>query len=181
MTLDEFIEKVCQRPLPSNPMARIRTLAKELAEGTLEGVWNTSSFPTYDGQSQRAVYGRWFWRIETVEIYIFERWDNQCPSLDLLEYNGYLAPLEIGGSGRVLRLTENAFRLVEEVQPSTIFISYKRSESSAFAMLVLKALKEKGLDAFLDMSIKPGDNWHQHIKEKIESHDHFVLLLGKKH
>ena len=30
---EAFMQRVMQRPLPNNPMARIRTLAKELAEG----------------------------------------------------------------------------------------------------------------------------------------------------
>ena len=48
MDIHEFLDKVCQRPLPQNPMARIRTLAKELAEGAVEViVRNTmSSSPT---------------------------------------------------------------------------------------------------------------------------------------
>lgn len=34
MTIDEFIKKVFARPLPQSEMARVRTLAKELAEST---------------------------------------------------------------------------------------------------------------------------------------------------
>ncbi|MFN8373099.1 MAG: toll/interleukin-1 receptor domain-containing protein [Anaerolineae bacterium] len=61
---------------------------------------------------------------------------------------------------------------------STIFISYRRRESSAFALLVLARLKEHGLDAFLDMTIKPGDTRYAHIKEQIESCDFFIVLLN---
>ena len=34
-----FIQKVMQRPLPSSPMERIKTLARELAEGASEEIW----------------------------------------------------------------------------------------------------------------------------------------------
>ncbi len=48
-----------------------------------------------------------------------------------------------------------------------------------FALLVLSRLKAFDLDAFLDMSIRPGDNWHAYIKEQIHQRDYLVLLLGK--
>jgi hypothetical protein len=37
---EQFMEKVMQRSLPHNPMARVRMLAKELAEGALDHVWD---------------------------------------------------------------------------------------------------------------------------------------------
>ena len=39
MTIEEFISQVRKRELPSNPMARIETYARELAEGAAYGLW----------------------------------------------------------------------------------------------------------------------------------------------
>jgi hypothetical protein len=90
---------------------------------------------------------------------------------------GYLTRLP---RGEGFEITKAAFDLVEEVEPSKIFISYKRSDSSAFALLVLARLKQYGLDPFLDMTIQPGEDWHAQLKENIQKRDYFVLLLGKQ-
>ncbi len=46
---DTFLKRVSQRPLPQNPMTRIRFLAKELAEGAAVGLWGIS-FRMFRGQ-----------------------------------------------------------------------------------------------------------------------------------
>jgi hypothetical protein len=38
----DWLERIVQYPLPQNKMARVRVLAKELAEGASEGFWDTS-------------------------------------------------------------------------------------------------------------------------------------------
>jgi hypothetical protein len=83
-------------------------------------------------------------------------------------------------SQAVLYLTRAAFDLLEDVEPSSIFISYRREDSSAFALLVLARLKAAGLDAFLDLTIQPGANWRTHIQNEIVTRDHLILLLGKQ-
>ncbi|MAS32850.1 MAG: hypothetical protein CL610_02510 [Anaerolineaceae bacterium] len=163
MTLDEFLDNVCQRPLPQNPLARIRTLAKELAEGALAEIWDVN-IRIDRGRVKEA----------SVETYFTQRWDNSYPKIPLAARSGYLHY-----DGSMLTIEQSAFELVEETEPSTIFISYRRSESSAFALLVLKYLKEAGLEPFLDMSLVPGEDWHAGLKERIQSRDYFILLLGK--
>jgi hypothetical protein len=154
MTPDEFIEKMCQRHLPQNQMARVRTLAKEMAEGVLEGVWGNS------------VYGDEF------AAYLSKRWKSNAPPLHILAANGYIehemSPAPIAA----------AYALVELTEPSTIFISYKRSESSAFALLVLARLKQGGLEPFLDLALEPGEDWQAGLKNRIQSRDYFVWILG---
>lgn len=177
MDLEEFIAKVSQKPLPNNPMARIRTLAKELAEGVVIGLWNTKIYFVSTPPDEYGGSNINYDEFSSAELtnYLSQRWDNNQPKLQLLKTLDYIDWLTGG-----FEITKSAFSLLEEIEPSTIFISYKRSESSPFALLVLGRLKEKGLEAFLDMSMRPGDDWHAHIKEQIESHDFMVLLLGKE-
>ncbi len=62
--------------------------------------------------------------------------------------------------------------------PYNVFISYKRSESSAFALLVLARLKEHNLVSFLDMALEAGGNWHADLEARIKENDYFIVLLG---
>ncbi len=171
MELDQFIARAMNRPLSNNPMARIRLLAKEFAEGAVEGVWGTS-LSTFRGEFNEA----------SVKRYLEERWNNDFPPPRLLVSNNLLevSPDTAYSMSGALNITKAAFDLLEEVESSQIFISYRREDSSAFALLVLARLKAEGLDAFLDLAIQPGANWRTHIQEEITSRDHLILLLGKQ-
>jgi len=163
---EQFMTKVMQRPLPDNPMARIRMLAKELAEGAVEGIWD-ADFRVFRG----ALIG------DNILVYVERRWkEAKFPALGLLVSNGYFSVPD----DQTVALTQAAFRLLDQVEPASIFISYRRSDSSAFALLVLARLKAAGLEAFLDLTIQPGENWRNHIREQITSRGYFILLLGKE-
>jgi hypothetical protein len=162
--LETFIQKVCQRPLPNNPLSRVRTFAKELAEGAVEGVWDTS-ISTFRGEiNQRQVME-----------YNSRRWGDNTPRISLLLGNGYAV-----SETNSIVLNKSAFDLLEEAEPATLFISYKRSESSAFALLVLARLKAEGLEPFLDVSLVPGEDWQAGLKDRIQKYDYFISLLGKE-
>lgn len=167
MELAEFIAKVKGRPLPANPMARIRTLAKELAEGATEDVWGGAIYSFRGAISD-----------DRVNQYLAERWGDNPPAIYLLISNDFLRVEEQSSSQAQLHITKNAFDLLEITEPASIFISYRREDSSAFALLILARLKAEGLNAFLDLTIQPGDNWRDHIRNEIQSRDHFILLLG---
>jgi hypothetical protein len=77
-------------------------------------------------------------------------------------------------------LDKAAFDLVQEAEIADVFISYRRKDSSAFAMFVLTRLKMAGLNAYLDMAIPAGDDWKERVKAEIEKREYFVLLLGKE-
>lgn len=161
-----WLTKVCARELPQNPMARIRTVAKELAEGAAENHW---------GISIRVFRGAIVESEERVVQYLTQRWEMNYPNLTLLVSNGYLQ-----ADNNDLYLTRAAFDLLQEAEPASIFISYKRSESSAFALLVLARLKQAGLEPFLDLALVPGENWSQGLKERIGNYDYLIALLGRE-
>ena len=76
-------------------------------------------------------------------------------------------------------LTQSAIALIDETEPYNVFISYKRSESSALALLVLARLKEHDLIPFVDMALEAGGNWHADLEDRIRACDYFIVLLGE--
>lgn len=167
MELAEFIAVVKTRPLPANPMARVRTLAKELAEGAAEKVWGIAIY-SFRGAINDS----------EVNTYLAERWGDNAPSVGLLVSNDFIRVVQDNTQQAQLFITKSAFDLLDITEPASIFISYRREDSSAFALLILARLKAEGLNAFLDLTIQPGDNWREHIKAEIQSRENFVLLLG---
>jgi len=166
---EQFLERILERPLPQNPMQRVRTLAKELAEGAAVGHWSMYLY-TFRG----ALMGDQ----DHLLAYMTKRWNDNFPGFDLLMGNQYLQPYSPNSD--TLVLTREAFELLDEAEPASIFVSYKRSESSAFALLVLARLKAEGLEPFLDLSLVPGEDWQKGLKERIQKYDHLIALLGKE-
>jgi hypothetical protein len=168
---EAWLENVCQRPLSTydTPMLQAKTLAKEIAEGAAEGFWKPKFL--IDGGYQ--VHGN-------IAAFITRKWNlgiaQRSHWFEFLISNGYL--VQHGKSA--LEITPLAIGLVNEPEPTSIFISYRRKDSSAFALLILKELKTAGLEAFLDLSLEPGEDWHKGLKERIQSYDYFILVLGKE-
>ncbi|MDD9956895.1 MAG: toll/interleukin-1 receptor domain-containing protein [Anaerolineaceae bacterium] len=188
MSLEEFLAKVCARPMPSDRMAQVRTVARELAEGVLDEQWSTSIWLYRDTARDRLEI-----HTENLEQYFSKRWRQEsekrakhdlAPLLDekrlfdLLVANFFISP-PVSETGLIHTIEQNCFDLLEEIERATIFVSYRRSESSSFALLVLNYLKSASLVAFLDLALEPGENWHASLEEKIAFCDYFVLLLGK--
>lgn len=163
MTLDEFVAKITQQPLPGHPMERVRILAKELAEGAVAGLWDVYIF-TFRNEIND----------EAVDSYLQKRWNGEYPNLEILISNEYLKK-----SGDTLYITREAFALLDEVESAKIFISYRRRESSAFALLVLARLKAAGLEAFVDLSLVPGEDWQKGLRERIQKYSYLIALMSK--
>lgn len=188
MSLEEFLAKVCARPMPSNRMAQVRTLAKELAEGVLDEQWSTSiwlyrlpardQLEIHDDNLEQYMQERWRDASDEREARSLPRLLDEKRLFDLLIAGDFLSsPVEPNGA--IHTIEQKCIDLLEANEPETIFVSYKRNESSAFALLTLRYLKQHGMEAFLDLAIDPGANWHASLEEKIEICDFMVLLLGK--
>jgi hypothetical protein len=178
LNIQDYLTQVSQRALPKNPMARVRVLAKELAEGASEELWGTTIsiyYPT-EGDDADKIFSN---RSENLDAYFATRWERKPPWMSLLEKNGYLTVAQQSRFGVDFDITKAAFDLLEVVEPSAAFISYRRADSSAFALLILARMKAEGLEAFLDLSIVPGDNWQTHIKDQVQKRDYLILLLGQ--
>lgn len=187
---EDWFGQVSQRVLPNDRIERIRTFARELAEGVLEEFWPSdplnAHIRTNHASGSISAFIQDFRsfskdeimsirnenrRAQNILLYLGERWDFNCPTQDTMQANGYF---------KGVTLSQLAFELINETPLVTIFVSYKRSESSAFALLVLSRLKAAGLEPFLDLALVPGENWHAGLKERIQQYDTFVLLLGKE-
>lgn len=185
-----WLAQVSQRVLPNDRIERIRTFARELADGVLEEFWRSDPLNEHirTNQSEGSVAAfiqdfRSFSKDEIISVrnenrraqnilrYLGERWDFNCPTQDTMQATGYF---------KGVTLSQLAFELINETPLVTIFVSYKRSESSAFALLILSRLKAAGLEPFLDLALVPGENWHAGLKERIEKYDTFILILGKE-
>lgn len=178
MTLEEFCEKCNKRDIPTNPMARIRTYARELAEGAIYELW-TMHFNRYAVTASNPDTGHHDSSEQKIQHYLQERWGaiDNAPNFDLLIRLNYLERISNDGS---VALSQTAFELLSDVEALNIFISYKRSESSAFALLLHDRLRAAGLNAFVDMQLKAGLNWQKQLKANIKDADYMIVLLGRE-
>lgn len=181
MTLEEFCDKCKKRDIPAHPMARIKTFARELAEGAIYGLWNIhfnyyaviADNPDMDdtGRGENAIH-----------TYTLARWGDtvNAPNIDLMMRLNYLESMGADGYSSSVTIAREAFDLLSDVDALTIFISYKRSESSAFALLLHDRLGVAGLNPFVDMQLKAGLNWQNQLRSHIKEADYFIALLGKE-
>jgi hypothetical protein len=209
MTVEEFLKQIAKRPLPMNHMERVRVFAREMAEGAVSGIWEATivsgeipyltdideivrnlgrrlseiihDISLYDDFYQKLL------KVETVFIhldypelaafinYLIVRWKGDFPDLGLLVNNGYLTFKE-----HKMIITKEAFQLLQESDDASVFISYKRSESSSFALLVHDRLKLSGLSPFVDMQLQPGQQWYAELEKNIKNSDYFIILLSNK-
>ena len=163
--LKKFLEERSKIPIPSGDVARVRLLAKELALGLHRGLWDDFICvnPRYGPDHEHL---QWFWQ---------ERWGTHDFEhfAELLQFHGYVYVRD------AFRLGGGTVALLDETEPYNVFISYKRSESSALALLILARLKEHGLIPFVDMALEAGGNWHADLEARIKENDYFIILLGQ--
>lgn len=177
---------------PQDGLGDVQDLARDLAYGALSGDWNSQikvqgsqkwGFPWVerdqpDSDNQRKFYKKW---VKSAD---------ESPGYATLVSLGYLrvgfTQLQPGGvmlpSITEYYLTEKAFELLQKPAISkSIFISYRRRESSAFALLIEARLRNAGADPdkiFVDKNMAGGEKWEQRILAEIKSCNYFVCLIG---
>ena len=176
-------------PVPDDPAKRLDRLAHDLAWG----VWNNKWRNVFNLQGIPA-WGelRFARRMNTTELqeYLAKAWDNQPPNPAQLVDLGILTEVPGGIRGNdtaSYRLSRNGLELARTAKPGPIFISYRRSESTAFAMLIADRLKANRLVPFLDdqpdredqgVALKPGGKWRPDLEEAIESREYVIVLVA---
>ena len=100
------------------------------------------------------------------------------PRANLFGHAPYRRPLWLNMKASGSTLPSSIPTCCHEAPPYKVFVSYKHSESSAFALLVVTRLKEHGLYAFCDMRLVPGDPWHAELENRVRDSKFQVLLLG---
>jgi hypothetical protein len=150
-------------PVPDDPILRIHHFARDLAYGVMAGDW-------YINIDDIMSFPRLYRDVEGYEK-LAKKWEEtNSPDPVFLDVYGYV--------DRSI-LTQKAFDLLNQSIPASIFISYSRKDSSAFALLLLARFKAIGMEPFLDMKdLKPGDEWHGLLQEEIRNRDYFVCLIG---
>jgi hypothetical protein len=163
-------------PVPDDPIQRVHAFARDLAYGAITDLWSSrlklstksSSFADYEFEQ---------WANARNEKLLFEvarKWESHFPSSTLLVSLGYLTQTD----REHYHITDKAFTLLEQPAPASVFISYRRQESSAFALLLLARFKAHGLEPFLDMNIEPGEDWHAELEQQVVTCEHLIALLG---
>lgn len=155
---------------PESVIQRVHSLAYDLAYGVVKNFW-TSELNSGWSFSEAEDTGTGKLR---------KKWKGKWPSTNLLLAFGYLHLISHERNDtKWYVLTPKAFDLLENAGPKSVFISYRRSESSLFALLLVSRLKAVGLDPFLDMQdIKPGDKWEERLKQEVYSRQYFICLIS---
>ncbi len=180
---------------PNNFLQDVEDLARDLAYGASIGEWDASV-----AVGHYAVNSFGFWwaeeMMERTELQeeFFQKWIGPRgesvagPRYDTLEAFGFMTHttgrLSADESDKLLyALTRKAFDLLQKpAQSPSIFVSYRRKESSAFALLVEARLRIAGADAeriFIDKDIPGGALWEQHISQQASACDVFICLIGQ--
>jgi TIR domain len=173
------------QPVPADLIERVHRLARDLAWGVSNKQWGVNIPWNVMGKG-------WYAHLSaTFAIYVEQTWGGEHPPLDMLEPFGYVTYREIKMSfmagtqtinqdQRDYVLTEKAFALLAKPNtPPSVFISYRRAESSAFGLLIVARLKAAGVpNPFIDMNIEPGAEWNAHLQQVVQHSRYFILLIA---
>ncbi len=173
-----MIDNPLEQPAPENAIERIHTFARDLAYLTVtkgvssEYIIVRNAWYRYDDNSPE----------NSTELKA--KWGEQMPSPPLMIAFGYLL-LSRAHAGRqeedAYILTEKAFSLLDAplVAPA-VFVSYRRRESSALALLVEARLKfaDSMVDVFVDKDIPVGKHWEDELRERVQDCTYFVCVIG---
>ena len=175
--LVKFIEERSKLPIPSRDVARVKLLAKELVIGVHRKLWSENLQITPSSEIGKSVP----WETNLKEYWSC-RWGDTDISheIKLLRLHGYVDDVLDTMGRSCARLSGAAAALIDESEPYDIFVSYRRHDSSAFALLCICRLKAEGLVPFVDMALEAGGNWHADLEKTIQQNDFFIVLLGKE-
>jgi hypothetical protein len=175
---------------PTDPIQQIHEYARDLAYLFATGnigptistggrfSWSDSPYVERDNDSQNRIDFRAKWVTKSDENF-------SPPAFELLAAYEYLsvASKEHDINNRTITnyvLTPKALQLLEKpVQAPSVFISYSRKDSSAFALLIEARLRIAGApEVFIDKKITAGDEWAEHLQERIREARYFICLVG---
>jgi len=153
---------------PADMLNRVHEFARDLAYGAAQGLW--SSQIDWSELGLLGVIGGMY---EPIRV----KWAMNTPPRALMYSFGYIVDYT-QDSGL---LTEKAFSLLDKpTAPPDVFISYRRSDSSALALLVEARLKLAGNpNPFVDKNLTAGTEWREHLRERVFNSRYFICLIGK--
>ncbi|MEO1667959.1 MAG: toll/interleukin-1 receptor domain-containing protein [Chloroflexota bacterium] len=178
MVSDLILHNPLHDDLPTDPVKRIHRLARDLAWGALNNLWEAR----VEMRGGRFVIPRTA-RAGLLPEYL-GRWGDTLPSAMLLSAFGYIDEQQgVSPSGAKVTfgaLTQAAFALLNQpVATPQVAISYAPATSSALALLVVARLQLVGVaHPLLDMNHNPGDELHAEREKDIRHSDYMVALLA---
>ena len=167
-----------RRALPEGRVARIHEFATDLAIGYEEGAWDSRIRFMKMIRLGETI----FWKIdETFESNsmlhsLKKKWpDESLPDFEAMWSFDYLVEQQ-----EMFNISEKTLLLADSPATSLdVFISYKRDKSSEFALLLHSRIKyETNATPFVDHNLKPGDEWHAKLEQKVADCDAFICLLA---
>ncbi len=170
-------------PVPEDPSLAIDRLAHDLAWGVYHKLWE-NEFKIF------REFSNWSFEYENnfnLQFYIYTTWLEEIPDLKLLDQLGWIRHEgHRGGQIHVYQVTSSALQLSRKPITASIFISYRRKQSSALALLIVARFKEHGHYPYLDMGPEPepenrlvrGEDWEVQLKRAVQSRDNFIVLMG---
>ncbi len=175
-------ENPLQQPVPDDPVERVKVFARDLAYGATRGLWATMFKYTaqFHPQGWRKSWSSWGDEGNTgpaLDEYIKAKWQQDPPSFRMLVSFGYL----IETAEQSYQLTTDAFDLLQApVTKPDVFVSYRRRESSSFALLVEARLRlaDEHMKVFVDKEIEPGEDWALVLKDRVAAANVFICLIG---
>jgi hypothetical protein len=180
-----MIDNPLTLPAPTNFVDRVHAFARDLVYGVVNGLWNEVFIIYTDRWSVTWRSGNYMVTDEDQEHPFYQlivnKWNGSPPSQNLLQAFGYYDKLQSGSNYEEFILTPKAFALLEApIAPPSVFISYKRSESSTFGLLIEARLKLLGNpNPFIDKNLVAGEEWHAQLEERVRDSRYFVCLVGK--
>lgn len=183
------LEKILAESPPdvSNFSKRIEFLAKALAAGASIDRW-TPKFKIIinaKGEEKWLAFGIEKYS-ENLQEYLNTQWGFQQPQISFLHASGYVAPIKefvMAQKGwPQYILTPKAISLLDvPLEQPNVFISYKRGEGTALALLVLARLQARGVEnPFLDLRLRISEDWDEEIEKAIINANTFIGILTPK-
>jgi hypothetical protein len=173
-----MIENPLEVPPPDDKIERVAAFARDLAYGAMQELWPNmfSGYATYAKGLELRINDE-----AALRKLIAEKWQGDQPSHLLLATYGYFQEHARADRGRIdYLLTQKAFNLLAKpATPPSVFISYSRSQSSAFGLLIEARLKLAGNpNPFIDKNLTPGDEWNQQLEQRIAGARYFICLVA---
>jgi hypothetical protein len=163
-----------EAPVPQNVIERVHAFARDLAYGVTLGLWHTQIHWRKLLNPDISMHSKVF------ADYLRPKWGTDFPSEYLMLSFGYFEDHDREAGYSIYLLTQKAFELLEKPSaPPSVFISYRRQDSSAFALLVEARLRLAGNpNPFVDKNLIPGEEWNDQLKRQIQSCRYFIALIG---
>lgn len=174
------MENPLELPPPDDKLERVPAFARDLAYGAMQELWPNmfSGYQTNTKGLELRIRDE-----EALKALMEAKWQSDAPSHLLLATYGYLQEYGRAERGRIdYVLTQKAFDLLAQpATPPSVFISYSRSQSSAFGLLIEARLKLAGNpNPFIDKNLTPGEEWHDQLEQQIAGARYFICLIGSQ-